>query len=194
MPALKNAKHEAFCNYIVEGYSQINAYMKAGYSENHAGRNGGALYKKAAIQARIVELREDRSERVKFQVQEYRDAAEKGITDLAELGCDIPNLLVDARELLEIAKNERNPGHGIKCLEFICKLGGIVPKQKGGRPPGTRAGTEEEPKQSLEIGELNINLDRVVGEALKKVPDPTIDLDAEEVKDDDDGAPDDVDI
>lgn len=59
MPALKNAKHEAFARAIVEGKSGRAAYCSAGYkaSDGAADVNASRLLKNAKVAARVAELK-----------------------------------------------------------------------------------------------------------------------------------------
>jgi hypothetical protein len=105
MPILKNHKHEAFCQAIVAGKTQEQAYAEAGYkpSRHHAARlatNGNIreriekLQHKVAVEFEItVEeiakmLREDRKFAIKCKSASAATAATMG---LAKLG----GLLVD---------------------------------------------------------------------------------------------------
>lgn len=58
MPALKNARHEAFARGIVEGRSARQAYISAGYSENGADQSASRLLSNAEVSARVAELKD----------------------------------------------------------------------------------------------------------------------------------------
>jgi phage terminase small subunit len=61
MPALKNIRHEKFCQGIVSGLSQTKAYASAGYSERGAKQSAARLLNNAAVRSRIAELRAENS-------------------------------------------------------------------------------------------------------------------------------------
>jgi phage terminase small subunit len=54
MPALTNAKREAFVRNIIEGMTQADAYAAAGFAPNDS--NCSRLFSKPEVQARIKEL------------------------------------------------------------------------------------------------------------------------------------------
>lgn len=58
MPALKNARHERFCQEIVKGKSPDHAYENAGYAPSRS--NAHTLRSKKTIQERLSELFEKR--------------------------------------------------------------------------------------------------------------------------------------
>jgi len=57
MPALKNIRHEKFCQEIVSGLSQTKAYTSAGYSERGAKQSAARLLSKINVSERLCELR-----------------------------------------------------------------------------------------------------------------------------------------
>lgn len=57
MPALENARHEAFARAIVEGKAAGAAYVSAGYSKNGADQSASALLRNPKVAARIAELK-----------------------------------------------------------------------------------------------------------------------------------------
>jgi phage terminase small subunit len=62
MPALKNIRHEKFCQGIVSGLlSQTKAYASAGYSERGAKQSAARLLNNADVRSRIAELRAENS-------------------------------------------------------------------------------------------------------------------------------------
>jgi phage terminase small subunit len=61
MPALKNIRHEIFCQGIVSGLSQTKAYASASYSERGAKQSAARLLNNADVRSRIGELRAENS-------------------------------------------------------------------------------------------------------------------------------------
>ena len=59
MPALKNIRHEKFCQGIVSGLSQSKAYTSAGYSERGAKQSAARLLANANVRSRVSELRRE---------------------------------------------------------------------------------------------------------------------------------------
>ena len=59
MPALKNIRHEKFCQEIVSGLSQTKAYTSAGYSERGAKQSAARLMNNTDVRSRVSELRRE---------------------------------------------------------------------------------------------------------------------------------------
>ena len=59
MPALKNIRHEKFCQEIVSGLSQTKAYTSAGYSERGAKQSAVRLLNNTDVRSRASELRRE---------------------------------------------------------------------------------------------------------------------------------------
>jgi hypothetical protein len=59
MPALKNIRHEKFCQGIVSGLSRSKAYTSAGYSERGAKQSAARLLANADVRSRVSELRRE---------------------------------------------------------------------------------------------------------------------------------------
>ena len=57
MPALKNMRHELFCQGLVSGLSQTRAYIAAGYSERGAKQSAARLLNNPNVRSRLAELR-----------------------------------------------------------------------------------------------------------------------------------------
>lgn len=61
MPAVKNAKHEAYCHAVVKGEAGSRAYMrivaKKGTKQTSAEAGSAQLQQKPAVKARLAELR-----------------------------------------------------------------------------------------------------------------------------------------
>jgi len=71
MPALKNIRHEKFCQGIVSGLSQSKAYTSAGYSERGAKQSAVRLLANAEVRSRVSELRREiESSYIQLQITE----------------------------------------------------------------------------------------------------------------------------
>jgi len=71
MPALKNNRHEKFCQGIVSGLSQPKAYTAAGYSGRGAKQSAARLLNNADVRSRVSELgQEIESSFVRLQIAE----------------------------------------------------------------------------------------------------------------------------
>lgn len=128
MPLLANAKHEQFCQHIVNGLSQTSAYEAAGYQRSPTGAS--QLAQRPEIQNRIQEL----------------TAEKKGI--IQELGDDIDNLPSELnrdwllRTLMKnvaIAQKAEQIAPANKAIEMIAELIGLSIKKPGsaGKPDET---------------------------------------------------------
>jgi phage terminase small subunit len=81
MPALKNAKHEAFAQGLFKGLTVDKAYSEAGFKANRG--NATRLKANENIQARLDELQSKASEKAEWSAAD-RLAALKRISDAAE--------------------------------------------------------------------------------------------------------------
>lgn len=68
MPALANERHEMFANEFVKDLNASQAAIRCGYSEKTARSQGSRLLTDANILERISELKLERSERTKIDV------------------------------------------------------------------------------------------------------------------------------
>ena len=68
MPELANERHEMFANEFVKDLNASQAAMRCGYSEKTARSQGSRLLTDANILERISELKLERSERTKIDV------------------------------------------------------------------------------------------------------------------------------
>jgi phage terminase small subunit len=85
MSALKNTRHEKFCQGIVSGLSQTKAYSGAGYSERGAKQSAARLLTDADVRSRIAELRheiESHFIRLRITEREERLKAKQWLWDL----------------------------------------------------------------------------------------------------------------
>lgn len=77
MPVLKNSKRERFCQLIVEGVSQEDAYERVGYRRNSG--NTSTLVRKKEIQSRIREIKETAARSAGITI-------ERVLTELGKIG------------------------------------------------------------------------------------------------------------
>lgn len=66
MAALKNERHERFCQEYLVDLNATRAAIRTGYSKKTAGQIGHELLKRPDVQERIAELKAERSERTKI--------------------------------------------------------------------------------------------------------------------------------
>jgi hypothetical protein len=148
VPALKNAKHEAFAQGLHIGLSQADAYEQAGFTRNQS--SAGTLARTPEVAQRVEEL--NRLEDNLSSVEE--DLTEKVMQELinptnvshAWLTIQLYRNCILARSLGEV-------GAANKALELIGKTKGLfdnpdlpadVRKQlQNGKSVGTLAGSEE---------------------------------------------------
>ena len=69
MPALPNARHEAFCRALAEGHSIDESYSLAGYSKNRG--NASRLNANESVQARLRSYRVRRAVRLKVTLNRF---------------------------------------------------------------------------------------------------------------------------
>jgi phage terminase small subunit len=74
MPALRNSRHEKFCQLYASGTSGAEAYRKAGYRDNW--RNVPQLKAKKDVKSRIFEIQQEAAEQAKLTreglIEEFR--------------------------------------------------------------------------------------------------------------------------
>lgn len=83
MPALKNARHERFCQNVAKGMSATDAYAEAGYNggASHASR----LATNGNIKARIAELMGKAAEKAEISVARVlEELAKVGFANMAD--------------------------------------------------------------------------------------------------------------
>ena len=126
MPALKNAKHELFCRYIVEGERADIAFEKSGYKPQK--QNAYRLKKRPEVAARIAELMERGFKRHDITVDRIMEEyAKLGFSDIRQafddegrllLPQDMPDNFAGALTALEINTVE----HGEGTVEHVAKF------------------------------------------------------------------------
>ena len=81
MPALKNAKHEAFAQGLAKGLSASEAYVAAGYSESRSAAS--RLSTNVNIEARVAELVDKGAQRAEATVERVlHEMARLGFSDI----------------------------------------------------------------------------------------------------------------
>jgi hypothetical protein len=71
MPALKNVRHELFCQGLMSGLSQTKAYIGAGYSDRGAKQSAARLLANTDVRSRVSELRREiESSYIRLQITE----------------------------------------------------------------------------------------------------------------------------
>lgn len=103
MPALTNAKREAFCHQIVAGKKQAEAYALAGFAPNDS--NCNRMFQRADVQKRIKEL--------------HGKVAKKVVKDAA----DIVNQLDEDRDF---ARQLESPAAAISATMGQAKVLGLL--------------------------------------------------------------------
>lgn len=120
MAALKNQRHEAFCQFVVQGRYQSESYKLAGYkniSNENARKAASQLATRPDVQARIQELSNQiNEERIKAAVQ-------VSITP----HFIINELLADRRK----AQQRNNPDIAVRCLTEIARIAGLYKLTEG---------------------------------------------------------------
>jgi phage terminase small subunit len=129
------AKQEAFCQAIVSGMSQADAYRKAYDAGN---------MKAETIQKRASELMANGE--VAGRVQELRAPV------VAELQYDLRAAMVEAEEAFKVAKGKENGGAMVAAVTLRAKLNGLLVE---------RSEVRVSPLDSLEHGELKAIRDAI---------------------------------
>lgn len=94
MPALKNIRHEKFCQNLAKGMSKSEAYVTAGYDPKHPDQAAQQLYRNIKVQSRLKELKGKASE--KFELT--RDDLIKFHLEMMEKGEKHSDRINSARE------------------------------------------------------------------------------------------------
>lgn len=128
MPALKNAKHEAFAQGLARGLSASEAYVEAGYKESRSAAS--RLSTNVNVRRRVEELSERIAEKAEWTAAQ-RLAALKRICEAAEM--EDPRVAVSA-----IAEaNKMQGSHAPAKQEVTGKDGeALMPTQIIIRPAG----------------------------------------------------------
>lgn len=87
MPALTNPRHEAFCQHVSAGLSQVESYERAGYPRSRS--NASGLARKPYIVARLIEIAEEKNAAEARRAEAQRVAEDAAVKSAAEkLGID----------------------------------------------------------------------------------------------------------
>lgn len=84
MPALKNAKHERFCQEYVRDLNKTQAYIRAGYTAKSADANAHRLMGNDGVQARIAELQTKASAKLEITQEKVLSDLETARTKALE--------------------------------------------------------------------------------------------------------------
>lgn len=100
MPKLSNTKHELFAQYRANGYSQADAYEKAGYTRNSG--NASVLEQKEEVAARIQEII-DKKVNSGEEKREKRRRNAKDAQSLDDLGLNRMWIITELMNLYDVA-------------------------------------------------------------------------------------------
>lgn len=153
--ALKNAKHEHFCQLVSNGDSALQAYILAGYSKNGAKQSASRLLTHADVCARIEYLRKVKEEK---HAEAVEKAAKKvGITKEWILEQLAENVAM-AKQAVPVLDNEGKPtgeykqnlAAANKALELLgIESGMFIKKVETGGPGDFERLTDEELEQRI---------------------------------------------
>jgi phage terminase small subunit len=107
------AKQEAFCQAIVSGLSQADAYRKAYDAEN---------MKPPTVQKRASELMANGE--VSGRVQELRAPV------VAELRYDLKAAMLEAEDAMKVAKSKEQGGAMVAAVQLRAKLNGLLVEKR----------------------------------------------------------------
>ena len=143
MPALSNARHEIFAQYVASGKELGEAYVAAGFKPNKG--NPTTLKKKKDVESRITELLEERAgivtSKIKAEVEQSRE-----------------RILRELDDALALAKRLEMPGPMWQAAMAKAKiLGHIIDRREVGEVGAFDALTDEElvseaAKKARELG------------------------------------------
>lgn len=107
------AKQEAFCQAIVAGMSQADAYRKAYDAEN---------MKPATVQSKASILMADG--KVRARVEELRQPV------IQKVRYGLEQAMLEAEEAFQVAKNKENGGAMVAAATLRAKLNGLLVEKK----------------------------------------------------------------
>lgn len=123
MPALKNARHEAFAQGIAQGKTQDEAYEQAGFKANRG--NASTLKQKQDISKRVAEIIQQRAnmetKATEMAMERLSITKERIAAELAKIGfADIRKAVRWGRSPIDTASENAAPtGLGIYPVELI---------------------------------------------------------------------------
>lgn len=132
MPVLQNPKREQFCQLIVAGKSQAQAYELAGFTPSRA--NAGKLRHVEAIERRVAELLEQRNRKDERAMEKAIEAS--GLTKEWVLTRLIQNA--------EAALQARDGAVANRALELLGKEQGLFIERRETGPAGAFAALKDE--------------------------------------------------
>ena len=113
MGALTNPKQELFAQFVAQGISQSEAYIRAGYSEKGKTAGSSRLFAQISVKQRVTELQEKR--------------ADKAATRAAVTVDSLTEMLIEDRAL---AHSEGQAGAAVSAVATIAKLHGLLIDRK----------------------------------------------------------------
>jgi phage terminase small subunit len=148
VPILPNARHEKFCQALIEGKTAGEAYISAGYRPNRA--NASVLKSKQNIAARVAEIQAGGADRAQVTVKSIIENLKRIAKKAEDLG--------DARGLQAARAS----------WEGIAKISGLVVERREIGDPGEFARlTDAELNASLQKQAIALGLsDNAVEELL----------------------------
>ena len=81
MPKLKNVKHEKFCQLILQGKNQSEAYRLCGYKSKNERIHANQLITNSNVSKRIEELREKQSKKFNYEADYTSSVLKKLLED-----------------------------------------------------------------------------------------------------------------
>lgn len=119
MPALKNARHEKFCQARAVGVTVDLAYVEAGFKRNRG--NASALNAKKNIQARIAEIQQPAVKRAESKIEA---SAEETLREAARLAySDIRKLFDENGNLLQVHELDDDTARAVKKVKVTSRPG-----------------------------------------------------------------------
>lgn len=125
MPALKNAKHEAFARALLKGMTAEAAYIEAGYAPNRG--NATRLKQNDSILKRLKELQETVTERVIESVKLERQWIIEALIENAEacLGRRKVKRSIKTKDMefaVEVEEYDRDPSAANAALKLLGQI------------------------------------------------------------------------
>jgi phage terminase small subunit len=84
MPALKNARHEKFAQFVAKGESQRQAYILCGYKKMGAEPHSSRLASNGKVKARIDEIKASIAEGAAFRAEISKEWVLRNLRENAE--------------------------------------------------------------------------------------------------------------
>lgn len=114
MPALKNARHEAFCQAMMKGKNQSEALVIAGFPDSSSTAvRASQIYRRSDVIARMAELQ------AKVEAKFIKNAV-----------YDAQTAMDEAKAALDMAMERNNPGAAVQAVMLRAKLMGLLIEKK----------------------------------------------------------------